>query len=156
MGCDILKHIALLILIACVLFVVGKTLTLRIVFTLLCVLVLTYFCLWVANDIHSQTIGKVKSKGSFYFKLLSKELGNTDLGLKDGINNIDKIKIASVEDHRLIAKNQVEILYKSEEALSKILEKLEQAEHHIHMEYFIIKNGNVAEKIKEKIGRAHV
>jgi len=44
--------------------------------------------------------------------------------------------------------NQVEVLTNEKNTYSSIIKELERAEHHIHMEYFIIRNDNIGNKIK--------
>lgn len=45
--------------------------------------------------------------------------------------------------------NRAEVLTNGENTYSSIIEQLKMAKHHIHMEYFIIRNDNIGNKIKD-------
>lgn len=48
----------------------------------------------------------------------------------------------------LTSNNKIEVLTNGEDTFASIIEAIEKAKHHIHLEYFIIKDSEIGEKIK--------
>src|SRR5699024_7031077 len=75
-------------------------------------------------------------------------------------NSVNTINFLFKASHSVITKgNKVELLFNGEEKFPKVFEIIKQAQHHIHLEYYIYENDNIGnqladlliEKVKEGV-----
>ena len=147
MGRDLLKNSIFFLIMMIIILLVIRFLTFRTFLYLSIIIALIFLNVILVRDIQQQLKKKIMVKSVSYFNLLEANLMNDHGKLLEWISQYEKSSI--VEDNSLFPNNMVEIIDTSEETLEKILSLLDQAEHHVHLEYFIIKDGKIAENVKQ-------
>lgn len=105
-------------------------------------------CWTLVQDVQSKYFVKLRDKNNTYFTLLAQNIGEEKALYYKNIPNqweILNLDLVQGEDEK---NNQVEILGDQYHTFSYILDEISKAKHHIHLEYFIVRNDRIGEKLK--------
>lgn len=92
---------------------------------------------------------------SIFFNKLKKEVLEKSKELiyasKDFLENQTELATLLLQDSlaALTADNQVKLLFNGEEKFPEFLAEMERAQHHIHIEYYIVEQGEIADLLKD-------
>jgi cardiolipin synthase len=96
---------------------------------------------WLTDQKNAERLGN-------YMVRLSEEIIREHIDTIEG--NAQLVRLL-VNDSKLpiSVNNKVEVLFNGEEKFPAVMTALENAKHHIHIEYYIFEEGKIADKIKE-------
>ncbi|NNU34114.1 cardiolipin synthase [Mucilaginibacter sp. S1162] len=102
------------------------------------------------NKLYSKKIGR---DNKLLVELRQKIVNESEKALDSGepeVNNHKKLVRLLLNDRSpLTGNNNVKLLYNGEEKFPEVLKALRAAKHHIHLEYYIFEDGDIADQIKD-------
>lgn len=134
---------------------VSKTLGyLMVIFFLPVIGIMIYFLFGVNFQKNKFYKIKIKKNEEVYYRIKSlatKAHQTTIENLPDSIqSSVNTINFLYKASHSIITQgNKVELLFNGEEKFPKVQEILQQAKHHIHLEYYIYKSDNIGNELAD-------
>ncbi|AOT68563.1 cardiolipin synthase [Geosporobacter ferrireducens] len=100
------------------------------------------------REIQDNYFEKLRSKNNTYLEALKESLGTEEAENYRHVPNQWGFLFLNASDSDHVGYNQLEILGDQVDTFSTILDEINKARHHIHMEYFIVRNDSIGEKLK--------
>ncbi|SHJ91040.1 cardiolipin synthase [Geosporobacter subterraneus DSM 17957] len=100
------------------------------------------------REIQDEYFEKLRSKNNTYFEALKESIGSDEIGDYRHTSNQWGFQFLNATDNHHIGYGQVEVLGEQVNTFITIIDEISRAQHHIHMEYFIVRNDKIGEKLK--------
>lgn len=100
------------------------------------------------REIQDGYFEKLRLKNNTYFKALKESLGSEEIGDYRHTPNQWGFQFLHATDNHHMGYGQVEVLGEQINTFTTILDEISRAQHHIHMEYFIVRDDKIGEKLK--------
>lgn len=100
------------------------------------------------REIQDNYFEKLRNKNDTYFEALKESLGPEEAEHYKHVPDQWGFLFLNALDIHPVGYNQIEILGDQINTFSTIMDEISRANHHIHMEYFIVRNDSIGEKLK--------
>ncbi len=115
---------------------------------LICIGIAFTINLFISHD-KNRRLSEIKDKSNFYFERLEKETAQQeDQKFKRAIHSLKDFKVLKNPMCQEKSYNDMKILNDTQQMEKNIINEIKKAKNHIHIEYFIIRNDKIGNKIK--------
>lgn len=115
-----------------------------------------FLYLYIGQNHRKRRTFKIKQKQDYrilknllraqvFFQKYAEDINRVDGSVKDKVIPL----LLNNADSPITTNNEVKVLLNGEETFGEILEAINEAKHHIHMEYFIVKDSTIGRKIQQ-------